>query len=117
MCVFLFSAPTSHPQNVTAVPSDSTTLHIYWNEPPLEEQNGDIMDYGINITSVESGQTSQYHTRGPQTSFVVHNLRPHTLYQYSVPATTAGGNGPYSSIQTITMPSAGIYSMHEIYHR
>ena len=103
-----FAVPTSHPQNVTAVPSDASTLHIYWSPPPPDKQNGDIMKYGINITDVESGQTSQYYTSGPQTSVIVRHLSPHMLYQYSIAATTAIGNGPFSPSQTIRMPSAGM---------
>ena len=111
MCFYhyLSAVPTGYPQNVTAVASDSNTLHIYWSPPPVVEQNGDIMKYGINITDIESGQISQYHTIGPITSYIVYNLHPHTMYRYTVTAITAVGNGPYSPPQTILMPSAGIY--------
>ena len=100
--------PTSSPQNVTAVPADATTVHIYWSPPPLEEQNGDIMQYGLNITDVELGETAQHFLSGSRTSYVVQNLRPHSVYHYKMTAFTAVGNGPYSQLQTFQMPSAGL---------
>jgi hypothetical protein len=99
--------PTGYPQNIYAIPSDPTTLHLYWSPPPPDEQNGDLMQYGVKITGVEEGEATQYYnTSGPITSFVVHNLHPFSVYQYTVTAFTTVGSGPYSPANTIQMISA-----------
>ena len=95
--------------NVTAIASGPTTLLVHWNPPPPEEQNGDIMQYGLNITNMELGDTTTHYLSGSRTSFILQNLRPHNVYQYRMTAYTAVGNGPYSPSQTIQMPSAGSY--------
>lgn len=104
----LYTVPTGSPLNITAIPVNPTTLHMYWSPPPLEQQNGDILQYGLNITNVELGQTTKYYLSGSRTSFIVKNLRPHNVYQYKMTAFTAIGNGPYSYPQSVQMPSAGI---------
>jgi receptor-type tyrosine-protein phosphatase Q len=99
-------APTGHPRDIKAVASDSNTLHIYWSPPVLDQQNGDITQYGINITDVESGIVSQYNTSGPITSHIVFELLSYNVYQYTVTAFTVIGHGPYSPVYTVRMPSA-----------
>ena len=103
----LSSVPTGSPMNVTAIASGPTTLLVHWNPPPPEERNGDIIQYGLNITNVELGETTTHYLSGSRTSFILQNLRPHNVYQYRMTAYTAVGNGPYSPSQTIEMPSAG----------
>ena len=103
----IYTAPTGYPQNIRSVASDSSTLHIYWNPPNLEERNGDIVHYAINITEVESGKTTQYLTTDSTSSYVVSGLLSYQFYQYTVTAFTAIGHGPYSPIQSIQMPPAG----------
>ena len=73
----------------------------------LDQQNGDITQYGINITDVESGIVSQYNTSGPITSHIVFELLSYNVYQYTVTAFTVIGHGPYSPVYTVRMPSAG----------
>ena len=103
------TAPTGYPQDVKAVASDSNTLHMYWSPPIIEQQNGDITQYGINITNIESGLVYQHNTSGPRTSFIALDLLPHKIYQCSVTAFTVIGHGPYSPVYTIQMPSAGTF--------
>ena len=103
----VYAVPSGHPQNVTAVPSDPYTLHLYWNPPPEKEQNGELLYYGIKVKNIDTEEVSQYNTGGPQPSFVLRSLHPHTIYQYALTVFTAVGNGPYSSFQTVQMPSAG----------
>ena len=107
MCTY-YAVPTSSPLDVNALASDPTTLHLYWSPPPPENQNGDIIQYGINITHIEQGQTHQYNTSGPKTSVVIPDLHPYYTYQYMVTAFTVVGNGPYSPPEMRQMPAAGI---------
>ena len=105
--LFCSSAPSDYPQNITAVPSNSYTLHLYWNPPPEQNQNGEILYYGINITNTKTDQYFIYNTSGPHTSFILYNMHPHTLYMYAITAYTEVGNGPYSPYMRVQMPSAG----------
>ena len=72
------------------------------------EQNGDIMQYGLNMIDVELEESMQYYLSGSRTSYVVYNLRPHAVYQYTMTAFTAVGNGPYSQAKSIQMLPAGM---------
>ena len=73
----------------------------------MEDQNGDITHYGINITEINQGLTHQYNTSGPQTSFVVPDLHPYHTYQYTMTVFTVVGGGPYSPADTVQMPPTG----------
>ena len=101
-----YVVPSDYPQNITAVPYDPFTLHFQWNPPPVEEQNGKLIGYGINIENLKTHHVSQYYPSGQQKSFVVHNMHSHTVYTYAMTAFTAVGNGPYSPITWIEMPPA-----------
>ena len=65
------------------------------------------MQYGINITDVESGKVTQHNTSNSSTSYIVPGLLPYHFYKYTVTAFTVVGHGPYSPIQTVQMPAAG----------
>ena len=106
---FLFptSAPSAHPQNVRAVASDSSTLHLTWIPPPLEEQNGNIVQYGINITNLQSGKVAQFLTSDSSATYTVSGLHPYYLYNYTVTAFTSVGHGPYSPPGYVQMPQDG----------
>lgn len=105
--VFL-AVPSSAPQTVDGVASDPITLRLYWSPPPLEDQNGEITHYGINITDIKQGLTHQYNTSGPVTSYIVKDLHPYYSYLYTLTAFTVVGHGPYSPPEIRQMPPAGI---------
>ena len=94
-----FPVPTRPPQDVTGEPIDPRTLRLSWNPPPLEHQNGDIREYKINITEVET-ETELQHLMSITTTLTVSNLHPSYHYQCSIAAVTIG-TGPYSDIFTV----------------
>lgn len=102
------SVPSGSPQNVMAVASDSSTLHVTWSPPRLEQQNGNIIQYGINITNIQSGEVTQFIiTSDLIASLTIPQLHPHYYYKYTVTAFTSVGNGPYSPPRSIQMPQDG----------
>ena len=105
--VCLFAVPDGFPRNVHAVPIDARTLHLVWSPPPLEEQNGEIVRYGVNLTELETGELTQYLTSDSVTSFTIPLLHPHYHYKYAVTAFTSVGHGPYSFTYLKQMPPDG----------
>ena len=83
---------------MTALPQDSTTVILYWNEPE-GLHNGIIQEYRLNITEVETGQFQHY--TSSTTNLVVDNLHPYYTYLWTVAAATVG-EGPHSVSQSVT---------------
>ena len=102
------TVPSSYPVNALAAAPDSHSLHLYWSPPPLEEQNGNILYYGINITE-ESGKVLYYQTSDSETSYYIYGLHPYYHYQYQLTAFTGAGHGPYSPPNSIQLPQDGRY--------
>lgn len=69
----------------------------------MEDQNGGIKEYKINITEVETGRT--LHRMTPTTSITISSLRPYYNYTCYVAAYTID-SGPYSNI-SLQMPEDG----------
>lgn len=97
------SAPSSHPTDIQAIPVNSTTLTLTWNPPPHHTQNGNIIQYLINISASETRQRFHYMTDGV-TTITLQSLHPHYLYSFTVAAATSVGVGPYASAGSIRMP-------------
>ena len=85
-----------------------TTLTLTWDPPHIEEQNGIIREYLVNITEIETGETFLHST--PMTCITATGLHPFYVYESIVTAVTIGP-GPYSSNFTIQMPQTG--KIHE----
>lgn len=62
--------------------------------PLLEEQNGNITGYEIELTNLDSADVKIFETTA--TTFLIESLRPHTVYSVTVAARTAVGIGPFS---------------------
>ena len=101
----LHVAPSGYPQNLSAVPTSSSSLYLTWQPPLPAERNGEIVLYTINVTVVESGEEFQL------TSFVANlslsSLRPYYTYSFAIAASTVIGEGPFSLVFTIRMPEDG----------
>lgn len=100
----LFTEPDDPPQNLQGNATNATTLTLSWDPPHIEEQNGIIREYLINITEIETGETFLHST--PMTCITVTELHPFYSYESIVTAVTIGP-GPYSSNFTIQMPQTG----------
>ena len=81
------------------------SLRFSWSPPPEEAQNGVITSYTLTC------QPEQLLTNLPVTysvagTYDISGFTPATVYNCSVYATTAGGNGP-PALQFITTPDDG----------
>ncbi len=99
--------PTGSPQQVNATLLDSTSLELYWDAPPADEQNGNINHYRITARAIDTGQIFEVKTTGDYTSQTIRSLHPFFTYQFIVAATTKVGKGPYSAIYKIQQPEDG----------
>lgn len=69
----------------------STSLHLTWDAPPRENQNGLIRGYRIHVTELETGEVLSFFSTAA--SLTVPNLHPAYNYTCVVAAFTVG-DGP-----------------------
>ena len=103
--LFLYLVPSGSPRNFIATAASSRSASISWNPPHLDEQNGVIVNYLINVTVVGSGQTFQLSST--TTSLTVSTLLPYRTYLCIIAAVTSAGVGPYSVQFMLTTPQDG----------
>ena len=77
----------------------------------LEEQNGDIIQYVVNVTHTVTLERAQYTLS--TTNITITNLEPYTDYVCVVAAATAAGLGPFSTLVHVRTLEAGIFHMDE----
>ena len=96
----LSSAPSGPPTNMQVPTIYSRQVELVWAAPPMDQQNGIIRRYIVNLTS--DGSREELITYS-QTTALVQNLHPFTTYFCSVSAETVAP-GPFSPpivIQTL----------------
>ena len=77
-----------------------------WEAPPSEHHNGEIREYRVNVTEVETGSMLQYSTE--DTEITITGLHPYYRYVCTVTAVTVS-EGPYSANVTVRTHEAGTY--------
>lgn len=92
------------PQSPSATIRDSRGIVCSWSPPPLEHQNGRIVEYKINVTEVITGRV--FVRVSTSTSLVIGSLHPDYIYQWVVTAVTIGV-GPYTNSSNIRTPEDG----------
>ena len=102
--IFFSKVPTAPPQAVEVRPENPTTLALSWQPPSLENQNGIIIHYRVNITEIETGRLLSF--SAVNTSVRVSPLHPFYTYTCIVAAVTVG-LGPYSAPFVVRTPEDG----------
>ena len=97
--------PSSAPVRFQGTTVNSTTIQLYWDPPPLADQNGVIRSCLINVTVVETG--SFFRNTSETTALNISSLHPYYTYNITVAAVTIGP-GPYGAVLTIRMPEDGM---------
>lgn len=99
--------PNAVPEDVTVENVLSDTILLSWEPPPVEEQNGAIQSYVIEVTEIDSGR--EYNVTSLVTTHAVGSLHPYYTYSFRIAAVTIG-IGPYSLPVNTTTLEAGKYT-------
>ena len=103
----LTAAPSGPPLNFTIEAITPRTLYFSWEPPPLEQQNGVIIGYVVNIISDSNWMIFQIYSNSSSTNISATHFVPYTVYRCSVAASTEPGTGPYSDEVLILTPEDG----------
>jgi len=72
----------------------ATSAVFTWDAPPLEDRNGIIIGYSINVTKLQTGERQELFSNS--TMITVYSLQPYTVYFCISTALTSAGHGPFS---------------------
>lgn len=103
--------------NVIGVALDSRSLHLSWSPPALDQQNGNIIKYGICIMDLQDGGVQKMETPDLRTTLTVSDLHPYYYYNFTVTAFTLVGKGPYTSPESIQMPQDGKFICYRLLYK
>ena len=103
--VLIYAAPNAPPENFTAAPTSPRSANVTWNPPTVDQQNGVIIRYIINVTVVETGQMFQL--TSTTTTLNINTLSPYRTYICTIAAMTSVGIGPFSTQFTFATPQDG----------
>ena len=107
------AGPSAPPQDITTMVISSTSISVYWNPPPLPDQNGDIIGYQLIITNVNRSSSLVLVVNVTNmTSYVVINLQEFEVYSFEIAAMTVIGLGPFSDVVTNQTFEDGKYHIH-----
>ena len=101
----LHTVPSGFPEKVSGNSTSPYSAFLSWNPPPLDQQNGDIIQYVINVTHTDTLNTMQYTTTVAY--ITITGLDPYTTYICVVAAETAVGVGPFSHLYFIQTDETG----------
>uniref|UniRef100_A0A915DKV5 Fibronectin type-III domain-containing protein n=1 Tax=Ditylenchus dipsaci TaxID=166011 RepID=A0A915DKV5_9BILA len=90
------SIPTGSPENLKVESRFDTKLGFGWEPPECIDQNGEISQYGYEITGQDEWNKGTVEGVSPRTKTEVPNLLPGSLYRFKVRAFTSSGPGPWS---------------------
>lgn len=101
----LDAVPSGYPQNVTIGSITSRSAVITWKLPQEEDQNGIIANFTISVSV--SGTNETFVLYSVSTSVTIATLKPYTMYFLSFAASTSVGQGPPSTVLTLSTPEDG----------
>ena len=100
----IYSAPVGAPQHPTAISLGPTSIHLTWDPPELEDHNGEIVEYRINVTEAQTGLMFDYVSN--ITQITITGLHPYYIYHCTIVAVTVA-EGPISTTVTAVTDEAG----------
>ena len=103
---YFTSAPDSPPQHPNAIALSSTSIHVSWDPPILQDHNGVIREYHVNVTEAVSSSVTEHVIN--QTQLIVTGLKPFHVYYCSIQAVTVD-EGPYTVSVSVVTKEAGMY--------
>ena len=83
----------------------SRKIIITWDPPPLDDINGIIQHYLVNVSVTNTKESFQNITN--KTTLLLSGAHPHYTYSISIAAVTVG-SGPFTSSYNVTTPQDGL---------
>ena len=92
--VFVIVVPNAPPANTTGNNVTSTSIFVQWDEVPVDNQNGIIVNYTVTYTKLPYGSpTAKVVVTAPKRNATLTGLDKFTNYNITVFASTAKGGG------------------------
>ncbi|XP_063311672.1 receptor-type tyrosine-protein phosphatase S isoform X2 [Pelobates fuscus] len=89
--------PKGYPQIIDTGNVTSVSIQLNWLPPVMAERNGVITKYTIAYWVAGSpGNALELDLPSSESSFLMSNLKPNTVYEVKIRAHTSKGPGPYS---------------------
>ena len=99
------TAPSVSPEELSVSHFHPTTAELTWSQLPMEERNGVITGYTVQVVGPDASQNILI--QGSDTTSVeVTGLRTFTSYAFNVSAITKAGTGPEATFSSTT-PEGG----------
>ncbi|XP_069819622.1 receptor-type tyrosine-protein phosphatase S-like [Dendropsophus ebraccatus] len=90
-------APKGYPQLTDPSNVTSVSIQLNWLPPVLAEQNGVITKYTLSYWVADSpDKMLEMDLQSSESSCLLSNLKPNTVYEVKIRAHTSKGPGPYS---------------------
>ena len=96
--------PRTPPLNVSGTVLNSSSIVLNWNPPDVEDQNGIVRYYVVNVTEVQTANVFEFTANA--TGLSITSLHPAYTYEITVSAATIGP-GPFSPALTLQTAEAG----------
>ena len=103
--------PDSAPLHASGISLGPSSIHITWDPPAVEDHNGVIREYRVNVTQIATQYYTQLVTN--QTQIIIENLKPYHIYHCYVSAITID-EGPYTTAVTVLTDEAGMRKMQHL---
>ena len=97
--------PSGSPHNILVPSVTSTSVRVVWESPLIQERNGKIVGYTLEVTRIGTG--SVYQLTSDEASLNITGLAPFTKYSIVIAARTAIGTGPFSVVITVCTEEDG----------
>ena len=95
-----FAEPISPPTNIEVHPFNTTSAFLSWRPPLVEDRNGIIREYDIEVVELNTTTVFMYTIQDPYV--LINHLDPNTVHVCRIAAVTTG-KGPYSEMITIML--------------
>ena len=105
--------PNGSPRDLNVFSTLTTSTILSWNPPLVEDQNGVITGYVVNVTLLITGET--YLLSSNTTTLLVDILKPFRTYVCIIAAQTSAGTGPFGAQITVQTLQDGTTSTHKAY--
>ncbi|ELU15655.1 hypothetical protein CAPTEDRAFT_52109, partial [Capitella teleta] len=106
-----FAVPLATPLNVRVETRGSTEIMLFWDPPPVDTQNGDLLGYKVFFWVSGHKDSAELQTvSASKTSTLLSGLQMYTEYAAILLAYNAAGDGPNTTVPVVARTSEGVPS-------